>query len=29
MLADGAHAIHEGAKWFATNLDLTIPTAAG
>ncbi|MDX2974531.1 HAD-IIA family hydrolase [Kribbella solani] len=29
MLADGAHAIHAGAKWFATNLDLTIPTAAG
>ena len=29
MLADGAHAINEGAKWFATNLDLTIPTAAG
>ncbi len=29
MLADGAHAINEGAKWYATNLDLTIPTAAG
>ncbi|GAA0602080.1 HAD-IIA family hydrolase [Kribbella sandramycini] len=29
MLADGAHAINEGAKWFATNLDLTIPTAGG
>jgi len=29
MLADGAHAINEGAKWYATNLDLTIPTAGG
>jgi glycerol 3-phosphatase-2 len=29
MLADGAHAINEGARWYATNLDLTIPTAAG
>jgi HAD superfamily hydrolase (TIGR01450 family) len=29
MLADGAHAINEGAKWFATNMDETIPTAAG
>jgi HAD superfamily hydrolase (TIGR01450 family) len=29
MLADGAHAINEGARWYATNLDLTIPTAGG
>jgi len=29
MLADGAHAINAGAKWFATNLDLTIPTSGG
>jgi glycerol-1-phosphatase len=29
MLADGAHAIHAGAKWYATNLDLTIPTSGG
>lgn len=29
LLADGAHAINAGAKWFATNLDLTIPTAGG
>ncbi|HEY0475819.1 MAG TPA: HAD-IIA family hydrolase [Kribbella sp.] len=29
MLADGAHAINGGARWYATNLDLTIPTAAG
>jgi glycerol-1-phosphatase len=29
MLADGAHAIHAGAKWYATNMDLTIPTSAG
>jgi glycerol-1-phosphatase len=29
MLADGAHAINAGARWYATNLDLTIPTAAG
>jgi hypothetical protein len=29
MLADGAHAINAGARWYASNLDLTIPTAAG
>jgi glycerol 3-phosphatase-2 len=29
MLADGAHAINGGARWYATNLDLTIPTAGG
>lgn len=29
MLADGAHAINEGARWYATNLDLTIPTSGG
>jgi HAD superfamily hydrolase (TIGR01450 family) len=29
MLADGAHAINAGARWYATNLDLTIPTAGG
>lgn len=29
MLADGAHAINSGARWYATNLDLTIPTAGG
>ncbi len=29
MLADGAHAINAGAKWFATNLDMTIPTSGG
>jgi glycerol-1-phosphatase len=29
MLADGAHAINAGAQWYATNLDLTIPTSGG
>lgn len=29
MLADGAHAINAGAKWYATNMDLTIPTSDG
>ncbi|HEU4948057.1 MAG TPA: HAD-IIA family hydrolase [Kribbella sp.] len=29
MLADGAQAINEGARWYATNMDLTIPTAGG
>jgi len=29
MLADGAHAINNGARWYATNLDLTIPTSGG
>jgi glycerol-1-phosphatase len=28
-LAEGAHAINAGAKWFASNLDLTLPTARG
>jgi glycerol 3-phosphatase-2 len=29
MLAEGAHAINAGAKWFASNLDLTLPTPRG
>lgn len=29
LLADGARAVNAGAKWFATNLDLTIPTPGG
>lgn len=29
MLAEGAFAINAGAKWFASNLDLTLPTASG
>jgi glycerol 3-phosphatase-2 len=28
-IAEGAHAINAGAKWFASNLDLTLPTARG
>jgi glycerol-1-phosphatase len=29
MLAEGAFAINAGAKWFASNLDLTLPTPSG
>ena len=29
QLAQGAYAIHAGALWVATNLDLTVPTAGG
>lgn len=29
MLSEGAYAINAGAKWFASNLDLTIPTQYG
>jgi glycerol-1-phosphatase len=29
MLAEGAYAINNGAKWFASNLDLTLPTPRG
>jgi HAD superfamily hydrolase (TIGR01450 family) len=29
MLAEGAFAINAGARWFASNLDLTLPTASG